>query len=205
MKEAKAPLAGVSRETVERLHRLEALLHKWNPAINLVSRSTLANAWDRHILDSAQLFTLAPAEAMSWVDLGSGGGFPGLVVACLAADLRPGMTVTLIESDRRKATFLQQAARDLGLKPGIIVQRIEEATPQGASVVSARALAALPLLLSLAHRHLGAGGLCLFPKGANWREEVEAARKDWHFDLATHPSETDPMAVILAVKALSHV
>lgn len=205
MTDAKALPPGVSRETVDRLQKLESLLQKWNPAINLVSKSTLANAWDRHILDSAQLFALSPTDAASWVDLGSGGGFPGLVVACLAADLRPGMSVTLIESDRRKATFLQEAARDLGLAPQIIVQRIEEATPQAATVVSARALAALPLLLSLAHRHLGAGGLCLFPKGANWREEVEAARKDWHFDLATHPSETDPLAVILAVKALSHV
>lgn len=194
----------VSRETVDRLRHLESLLQKWNPAINLVSRSTLPHAWDRHILDSAQLFMLAPETANSWVDLGSGGGFPGLVVACLAAERRPDMAVTLIESDRRKATFLQQAARDLGLAPRIIVQRIEEAAPQAADIVSARALAALPLLLSFADRHLGAGGLCLFPKGANWREEVEAARKDWHFDLTTHPSETDPLAVILAVKALSH-
>ena len=196
---------GVSRETLDRLHRLTELLAKWNPAINLVAKSTVDQAWDRHILDSAQLFTLASPLASSWVDMGSGGGFPGLVVACLAADLRPHMTVTLIESDQRKATFLRQAAHDLGLSIRILPQRIETCEPQNADVLSARALAALPILLGFARRHLSPDGNALFPKGASWREEVEQARKDWQFTLTSHTSATDPQGAILAVKAVSHV
>ncbi|NBE07312.1 16S rRNA (guanine(527)-N(7))-methyltransferase RsmG [Paragemmobacter ruber] len=196
---------GVSRETLDRLQRLTELLAKWNPAINLVSRSTVDQAWDRHILDSAQIFGLAPPVATSWVDMGSGGGFPGLVIACLAAELRPQMTVTLIESDQRKATFLRQAAHDLGLTIQIYAQRIETCEPQNASVLSARALAALPLLLGFTRRHLSTDGIALFPKGASWRAEVEQARKDWQFTLTSHPSATDPQGAILAVKAVSHV
>lgn len=196
---------GVSRETLDRLARLEKLLAKWNPAINLVARSTLPQAWDRHILDSAQLFMLAPEPARHWVDLGSGGGFPGLVIACLAEELRPQLRVTLIESDQRKATFLRQAAADLGLDVRVLTERIESSAPQAAAILSARALAALPALLGFATRHLAPEGLALFPKGASWQEEVEHARKEWHFDLSTKPSVTDPQAVILAVKAITHV
>jgi len=195
----------VSRETIDGLGRFQALLEKWNPAINLVSKSTLPLAWDRHILDSAQLFDHGPQWAKRWVDLGSGGGFPGLVIALLAADLRPHLQVTLIESDQRKATFLRQAATEMGITPNILTTRIESATPQNADVLSARALAPLSALLAFAQRHLAPDGLALFPKGANWQEEVEHARKEWHFDLTTHPSLTDPQAVILALKAISHV
>lgn len=196
---------GVSRETLERLNRLESLLVKWNPAINLVSRASLPAAWDRHILDSAQLFGLITDDAQHWVDIGSGGGFPGLVIACLAADLRPHLAITLIESDHRKCTFLRQAAVDLGITPKVLTTRIEMAPPQNADILSARALSALPNLLTYAQRHLSPQGLALFPKGATWQEEVDHARKEWHFDLTVHPSQTDPNAVILAVKDLSHV
>jgi len=196
---------GVSRETLERLSRLESLLVKWNPAINLVSRASLSTAWDRHILDSAQLFDLITDDARHWVDIGSGGGFPGLVIATLAADLRPNLAVTLIESDHRKCTFLRQAAAQIGITPTVLTTRIESAPPQDADILSARALSALPNLLSHARRHLSTHGLALLPKGATWQEEVEQARNEWHFDLTVHPSRTDPNAVILAVKDLSHV
>lgn len=204
MRDAALP-QNVSRETLERLNRFQALLEKWNPAINLVAKSTLSHAWERHILDSAQLFQLAPEMAKSWVDLGSGGGFPGIVIACLAAELRPHLHVTLIESDQRKATFLRQAASEMKIQITILVQRIETAAPQATDVLSARALAPLPSLLNFAHRHLAETGLALFPKGASWQEEVEQARKEWQFDVVTHQSMTDPQAVILAVKAVSHV
>ena len=115
----------VSRETLDRLEALEALLKKWNPAINLVAKSTLGSAWDRHILDSAQLYTLAPPKVAHWADLGSGGGFPGLVIAALSHELDPDRRVTLVESDRRKATFLREAARQLGLSAEIRDERIE--------------------------------------------------------------------------------
>jgi 16S rRNA (guanine527-N7)-methyltransferase len=196
---------GVSRETLERLNKLGGLLAKWNPAINLVAKSTVGQTWDRHILDSAQLFNLAPSKATHWVDMGSGGGFPGLVIACLAAELRTQLSITLIEADQRKATFLRQASRDLGLNPTILSERIESVPPQNADVLSARALAALPALLGFATRHLSADGLALFPKGAAWRQEVEQAQKDWHFDVTPHPSLTDPQGAILALKAIHHV
>jgi 16S rRNA (guanine527-N7)-methyltransferase len=196
---------GVSRETLDRLARLEGLLSKWNPAINLVARSTVPQAWDRHILDSAQLFSMSPESAKRWVDLGSGGGFPGLVIACLASELRPHLKVTLIESDQRKSTFLRQAAADLDLDVRVLTNRIESTEAQNAEVLSARALASLPALLVYARRHLHPQGIALFPKGASWKEEVEHARKEWHFDLSTKPSVTDPQAVILAVKAITHV
>lgn len=195
----------VSRETLDRLEALEALLKKWNPAINLVAKSTLGSAWDRHILDSAQLYTLAPPKVAHWADLGSGGGFPGLVIAALSHELDPDRRVTLVESDRRKATFLREAARQLGLSAEIRDQRIESVPPLGADVLSARALAALPALCSFAARHMAKDGLALFPKGANHRAELDEAGRDWHFDVTVHPSDTDPAAVVLAMKAITHV
>lgn len=195
---------GVSRETTDRLKTLERLLIKWNPAINLVSRATLPQAWDRHILDSAQIFHLAP-PSKTWADLGSGGGFPGLVIACLARELRPELTVTLVESDQRKATFLRQASRELSLDTTVISARIEVVDPLLVSVLSARALAPLGDLLAFTHRHMHPEGTALFPKGTTWRDEVARAREGWHFDYTAHPSATDPNGVILAVKAVRHV
>lgn len=196
-------LPDVSRETVERLALVESLLRKWNPAINLVSRNTLADARTRHILDSAQLFGLAQPSG-HWVDMGSGGGFPGLVIAAIAEGQGADLSVTLIESDQRKATFLRQAAREVAPRTRVLTDRIESAPPQNADTLSARALADLPALLGFARRHLSKDGTALFPKGANWKQEVEQARKDWHFDLTVHPSTTDPAGAILAVRALSH-
>jgi len=195
----------VSRGTIERLERLVSLLTKWNSAINLVSRASAIDAWNRHILDSAQIYDLAPATIRHWADLGSGGGFPGLVVAILAAELGPEMRMTLVESDQRKAEFLRQASRSLELDVQVIAERIESSARLGADVVSARALAPLDTLLGFAHRHLSPKGISLFLKGATYRTEVEDARKHWLFELSATPSKTDPAAAILQVKDLSHV
>lgn len=194
-------LAGldVSRETAGRLDAYAALLEKWNPAINLVARSTLPDLWTRHILDSAQLLDLAPAGATSWVDLGSGGGFPGLVVAILAAERRPRLTLTLVESDLRKATFLGTVVRELGLTTRICAERSESLDPLGADVVSARALAPLTELLSHAKRHLAPGGVALFPKGAAHEAEIAEALERWRFSVQKHPSRTEPEAVVLSI------
>lgn len=194
----------VSRETEEKLRALEALLLKWNPAINLVSKSTLEHLWDRHIVDSAQIAKLGTLHG-HWVDLGSGGGFPGLVVACLSAEVGGHQRITLVESDQRKAAFLRTAASSLDLEVGVVAKRIENVPNLQANTVSARALAALPQLMNYAALHLAQGGVCLFPKGESWRQEVDLARKDWHFDLVVHPSVTDAAGAILEVKALSHV
>lgn len=201
------PLAdlGVSRETIERLEQFVELLKKWNPAINLVSNGTLGDVWSRHIIDSAQLYRLAGPTVGRWVDLGSGGGFPGLVIACIAAELNPGMDVVLVESDLRKATFLRQAARQLGLATRVVAERVENLPPLAADIVSARALAPLATLCALSVAHLFQNGTALFPKGTNFRSEVEQAAQDWRFDLEVIPSVTEPSAAILKLKGLVHV
>jgi 16S rRNA (guanine527-N7)-methyltransferase len=188
---------------VARLRAFEALVRKWQAAINLVAASTLSDIWGRHIADSAQLWPLGPHDARRWVDLGSGGGFPGIVVAALAADAPEGPAVTLIESDGRKATFLRQASREMGLAVTVLDARAEEAPPRGADVVSARALAPLPQLLPLVQRHLLPGGTALLPKGRDHAAEVEAAREaGWSFELEAIPSITDPEARILRLQDL---
>lgn len=193
----------VSRETAARLDAFEALVRKWNPAINLVSKASLAELRQRHIADSEQLFELAGVAAGHWVDLGTGGGFPGMVVAIRAAGEAPGLRVTCIESDGRKAAFLMTAARELGLAVTVLAERIEAAEPQAAEVVSARALAPLTALLPLAARHLKQGGFAIFPKGAQHAKEVVQARADWRFDLTDWPSRTDPEARILKLGAIT--
>ncbi|SMX32336.1 16S rRNA (guanine(527)-N(7))-methyltransferase RsmG [Maliponia aquimaris] len=195
----------VSRETCARLEQHLALLRKWNPRINLVSRSTLEDASLRHLRDSAQLVTLAPAPLKHWVDLGSGGGFPGLVVAILLAERDPACRVTMIESDTRKATFLRTVLRETGIAAQVLAQRIEEAAPQNADVVSARALAPLPKLLAFAQRHLHPDGTGLFPKGESWGKELDDARMEWQFSCTPHTSTTNATAVVLEIGDLAHV
>jgi 16S rRNA (guanine527-N7)-methyltransferase len=168
--------------------------------VNLVSRASLDHLWDRHIDDSAQIFQACPPEARHWLDLGSGGGFPGLVVAVLARELLPELRVTLVESDQRKATFLQQTAVKLGLSVEVLAKRIASLPPQRADVVSARALAPLTDLLGLALPHLNADGIALFPKGARHAEEVAEARRSWAFDLDSRPSASDLDAALLIIR-----
>ena len=193
----------VSRETIERLDAFEALVRKWTPVVNLVSKASLPELRLRHIADSEQLFDFAGLHSGHWVDLGSGGGFPGLVIAILAKELAPELRVTCIESDLRKSAFLAAAARELDLSVTVLPQRIETAVPQQAQVVSARALAPLPELLEMAERHLAPGGIAIFPKGARHATEVAEARKGWRFDLTEAPSLTDPDARLLKFEGLA--
>jgi 16S rRNA (guanine527-N7)-methyltransferase len=195
----------VSRETLARLEQHAELLGKWNPAINLVSPSSLKEVWSRHFLDSAQLLDLAPAATTHWVDLGAGGGFPGLVVAILAAEERPELKFTLVESDRRKAAFLAHAAHTLGVGAEVLGDRIESIPPLGADVVSARALAPLDQLLSHAAHHMKPGGVAIFPKGARHEEEIRQALEKWRFACEKHRSMTDPEAVVLTVGEIGRV
>jgi len=198
-------LANVSRETFARLDIYEGLLRRWNERINLVAKSTLDAIWIRHFLDSGQLLAHAPAESRSWVDLGSGGGFPGLVVAAMSPEIHSDLQVTLVESDARKATFLRTAAREMGLDVTVLNERAEELEPRNADVLSARALAPLDVLLSFAERHLAPGGVALFPKGARAKREIESVRKSWQFELDFRPSLTDEKAAILEITELSRV
>lgn len=192
----------VSRETLAALHGFAALTAKWTPRINLIAKGTVDQIWDRHIVDSAQLFALAPARFGHWVDLGSGGGFPGVVMAILAREKQPQARFTLIESDQRKCTFLRTAARELDLAVTVLADRIELAPPQQGDVVSARALAPLSALLPLVARHIAPDGLCLLHKGRTARQEIAEAQVNWSFALEDRASITDPDARLLAIQRI---
>jgi 16S rRNA (guanine527-N7)-methyltransferase len=188
----------VSRETLDRLTLHLELLARWQPAINLVGPATLADPWRRHVLDSAQLLAHLPAGAGSLVDLGSGAGFPGLVLAILGVP-----NVTLIESDRRKAQFLREVARETGTAVTIHAERAERLPARPAAVVTARALAPLPRLLPLAERFLAADGICLLLKGAAVGDELTAAANSWHMAAETFPSLSAPAGIVLKLRGIA--
>jgi 16S rRNA (guanine527-N7)-methyltransferase len=196
--------AGVSRETETRLEILCTMVERWNKAINLVAPNTVAALQDRHIMDSAQIVSYATPDPGHWVDLGSGGGFPGLVVAAYLKETGPSSRVTLIESDQRKAVFLREASRAMGLDIAVISARVEDVSAQMADVISARALAPLPRLLGMAVRHLKSSGTAIFPKGSHLTDEMaDALRAGWSFDASHHKSATDPDATILVLRNIS--
>ncbi len=194
----------VSRETMDKLSGFVALVVKWTAKINLISKSSIPEIWQRHILDSVQIFDLAPAGG-HWVDLGSGGGFPGIVIAILTQDTDIPHQVTLVESDLRKGTFLRAAIRELELQARVISDRIEKCDPLHADILSARALADLEKLLNHTERHLSPQGTALFPKGAQWQQEDAAARRLWSYDCEAVTSKTNPEAAILKIKEIKRV
>ena len=193
----------VSRETEDLLQRYAALVARWTPRINLISASSLDQLWRRHFLDSAQLWALGK-QGGRWVDLGSGGGFPGLVIAILGRTT-PRFSMTLVEVDQRKATFLRTVIRELDLPANVVVERIEDAAPLGAETLTARALAPLVDLLAFAERHLSPDGTALFPKGEKAEAEIAEALERWRFRCEKHPSMTDASSTILAVGEISRV
>lgn len=201
---------GVSRETGDRLQGYVDLLLKWQQTINLVAPSTLSEVWHRHIADSAQLLPFAGSPQGTWVDLGSGAGFPGMVLAILRAALGTGRQV-LVESDARKCAFLAEVVRKTGIPHGLVVEilneRIENATTQAkvgiADVVTARALAPLGRLLELAHPLFQPHTIGLFLKGRDFEREIAEATATWSFDLACTPSRTDAEGRVIRVRNLS--
>lgn len=188
---------GVSRETLDRLTAYETVLRKWQPRINLVGPSTLPDLWRRHFLDSAQLFPLLPEATRVLVDLGSGAGFPGLVLAILGVP-----EVHLVESDSRKAAFLREAARVAGVTVTVHNKRIETVTGILADVVTARALAPLADLLEWSFPFLGASGSALFLKGQALDDEVTLAAQRWTLRTERFDSRSDPTGTILRVTGL---
>ncbi len=227
---------GVSRETLDRLRIYAALLNSWQRVVNLVSPATLGDVWHRHFADSAQLLELADISSPlrgdgpgaedcaleeggkaprlgeapggpSWLDLGSGGGFPGLVLAILLAEKAPAARMTLVESDARKAAFLGEVARKTGVAVEIRVERSEKCATQANSqirnVITARALAPLPRLLGLAQPFFSPQTLALFPKGREAEVEVAEARARFDFDCRLAPSLTDAEARIVMVRNLA--
>lgn len=198
-KSAYDPVQGVSRETQRRLHDFAGLYEKWSPRINLTAPSTQGDFWRRHVADSAQLLDLAP-EARHWIDLGSGGGFPGMVIAIFLQDT-PGARVELVESNRKKTAFLQsakaQCAPSVVIHPARIEQVVGQVSPP--EIVTARALAALPALLSMTAPWLGGTTRALFHKGRGYAAEIEESHAKWTFDLVIHESRIDADSVILEI------
>ncbi|AUQ68160.1 16S rRNA (guanine(527)-N(7))-methyltransferase RsmG [Phaeobacter inhibens] len=204
MSEVKIGEAHVSRETYDRLKHYESLVKKWSPKINLIAKSTLDDVWDRHIVDSVQICQ-GIDFSQTWLDIGSGGGFPGVVVAILAVERAPDCVITLIESDQRKCAFLRTAIRECGANAKVVSERIEKVPPMAADIISARALADLTTLLGFAERHLQPGGIALFSKGIQWKKEVDNARSQWQFDLKSTNSWTEPEAVVLEIRGVTRV
>jgi 16S rRNA (guanine527-N7)-methyltransferase len=195
-------LRPVSRETGERLDILARELRRWQEVQNLVGPGTLDRVWTRHIADSLQLLDLAP-EARSWLDLGSGAGFPGLVLG-IAGIERDGMRVDLVESNGRKCAFLRHVVRLIGAPVTVHQARVEAVIGRfvGADVVTARALAPLPQLLVWTEGLLTTGTLGLFPKGREAQAELTEAAKTWKFDAELVPSRTDSEARIVRIRSL---
>ena len=193
-----AAAADVSRETLGRLRRYAELLVHWNRRINLVGHGTLRDLWRRHMLDSAQLYPLIADPQAPLLDLGSGAGFPGLVLAAMGAT-----DVHLIESDRRKCAFLGEAARAIGVSVAIHPERIEDVAPFIAATIVSRALAPLPELLDLAVNFSNEHTILLFLKGRTADQELTKAQKQWSMRVDQIPSRTDPQGTILRLEAIS--
>ena len=192
-----ARVSGVSRETLVRLSAYVDLLEQWNRRINLVGRNTMGDIWRRHILDAAQLYPLLPRQARIVVDLGSGAGIPGLVLAAMGV-----AEMHLIESDQRKAAFLREAVRVMDIPAIVHPERIEKLPAFGADVVTARALADLPELLYIAEKFIQPRTICLFLKGKSVEDELTTASGSWAMAAERLPSRSDPAGVILKLEAV---
>jgi 16S rRNA (guanine527-N7)-methyltransferase len=193
-----ADLVPVSRETLARLEAYAALLVSWSARINLIGRDTIADLWRRHILDSAQLQPFIPADARSLIDLGSGAGLPGLVLAILGV---PG--VELVEADSRKSAFLREATRITETTVTLRPCRIQALSPHPVDVITARALAPLDRLLGLAEPFLAPTSECLLLKGERVEDELTLARRHWRMTASLHQSRSDPRGVVLRLQQVA--
>ena len=195
---------GVSRESLERLLILEKLLLTWQVHINLISPATIPDLWNRHIVDSLQILPLIPKTTKAIADLGSGGGFPGLVLAATQE-----AEVHFYESNTKKTAFLQEALRHMKIKGSVHRQRLEPmqapSNMPNVQIVTARAFAPLPLLLGLAEPFMRGGAKAVFHKGQECHNELTEAAKSWKIAYDTHPSITDSHSVILEIKEIAHV
>jgi 16S rRNA (guanine527-N7)-methyltransferase len=198
-----AAVSGVSRETLSRLKAYVGLLAEWNARQNLVSDSSLSDVWKRHIWDSAQLASLIPPDAKSLIDLGSGAGFPALVLAVMFRE-KPDFRVVVTESIAKKCRFLEAAAERMELKVEVRNGRIEDYPREAFDTVTARACAPLEKLLGYAQHFRGKRTICLFLKGQSVEAELTQAHKSWNIDAIRHVSRSDPSGVILEVREFAH-
>lgn len=195
----------VSRETLERLKVYETSLHEWQKKFNLVSNASLEDAWNRHFLDSMQLFNFIPKTARSLCDFGSGAGFPGMVLAIMAKEKTPYLKVNLIESIKKKTLYLNEVNKITEANAVIINDRIENIPPQSFDVITSRAMASLKDLLNYTKKFFGKNTVCIFPKGKSYAEEIAEAEKFWKFDCKIVPSEMSSEGVILIITNLSAI
>ncbi len=195
----------VSRETLERLKAYEASLHEWQKKFNLVSNASLEDAWNRHFLDSMQLFNFIPKTARNLCDFGSGAGFPGMVLAIMAKEKTPYLKVSLIESIKKKTLYLNEVNKITEANAVIINDRIENIPPQSFDVITSRAMASLKDLLNYTKKFFGKNTVCIFPKGKSYAEEIAEAEKFWKFDCKIVPSEMSSEGVILIITNLSAI
>lgn len=193
----------VSRETTARLEVFQELLKAWNNRINLVSPKDIDNLEDRHITDSIQIYKLIDAPFSTWIDLGSGAGFPGLICAILDLEHGNSTHFHLIEADTRKAAFLREAVRLTGVNATVVAKRIEMASRFPADIITARALAPLARLCEYAVPFSHAETIMIFPKGAQSESELTAAQQGWHITCRHVPSRTDPRGTILMLTKVS--
>ena len=195
----------VSRETLDALKYFEDLVVLWNPAINLISNSSVSDLWSRHIIDSAQLFLFTLPDEGLWLDVGSGGGFPGIVVSIIAKELAPSLRVVLVESDNRKCVFLRTVIRELGLSVKVINDRIENVKLDGVVYLSARALRNLNSLLFIVENNVSRETVCVFPKGRSYKKELVESQKNWKFDFNLIDSNTSEDSKVIVLKGLERV
>lgn len=195
----------VSRETLDALKYFEDLVVLWNPAINLISNSSISDLWSRHIIDSAQLFLFTLPDEGLWLDVGSGGGFPGIVVSIVAKELAPSLRVVLVESDNRKCVFLRTVIRELGLSVKVINDRIENVKLDDVVYLSARALRNLNSLLFIVENNVSRETVCVFPKGRSYKKELVESQKNWKFDFNLIDSNTSEDSKVIVLKGLERV
>jgi 16S rRNA (guanine527-N7)-methyltransferase len=197
-------MTGVSDDTLDRLKAYTVLLDKWQRKVNLVGRGSLGDVWRRHFLDSAQLWPLVPTHIKNVVDIGSGAGFPGLVLAITATGSFKGAEIHLVESNERKCAFLREVNRATEAEAVIHHSRIEDLPDFMADVVVSRAVASLEKLLEYANLVLKKDGQCLFLKGKKWRDELTQAQKKWIINDSAIQSLSDPSGMVLKLEAIAH-
>ena len=192
----------VSRETLNSFCEYQTLLAKWNKKINLVSKNTLANLWERHFLDSGQIINHVDASGKRWVDVGAGAGFPGLVVALLLRDRKIDCDMILVEKNTKKVFFLNEVIRKLNLNVKVVNKNVESIESLNADILTARAFSELKNLVELALFHRKERGVCLFLKGENYRFELDKTLNYWFFDYDVFDSLSNSSGKIIRVKKI---
>ena len=192
----------VSLQTLKGFYEYKTLLFKWNEKINLVSKNTLFEIWERHFLDSGQIIKHLEASGKRWVDVGSGAGFPGLVVALLLRDRKIDCNLVLVEKNPKKCFFLNEVMRKLNLRVDVVNDNIDNLEPLNADILTARAFSELNNLMEIAFRHRKKEGICLFLKGENYKIELDKTLNNWFFDYDIVGSLSSSSGKIIIVKKI---